>query len=113
MYVLVPTNVLATELISSPDTPKSQILISPFELTKMFDGLISVAQVFSANEQYDRHRQCRVRLTSMHDPVLIIQIRETPQNGLGDLAYNVDRNRAMLLVDTVERSIERETTYQH
>jgi hypothetical protein len=43
MYVLVPTNVLATELISSPDTPKSQILISPFELTKMFDGLISVS----------------------------------------------------------------------
>lgn len=27
MYVLVPTNVSATLLINSPDTPKSQILI--------------------------------------------------------------------------------------
>jgi hypothetical protein len=41
MYVLVPTNVLAIELISSPDTPKSQILISPFELAKILDGLMS------------------------------------------------------------------------
>lgn len=41
MYVLVPTKVSATELINSPDTPKSQILKCPDELSKMFDGLTS------------------------------------------------------------------------
>jgi hypothetical protein len=41
MYVLVPTNVLAMELISSPDTPKSQILISPLVFARMLDGLMS------------------------------------------------------------------------
>lgn len=41
MYVLVPTNVSAIELMSSPDTPKSQILISPLELHSMFEGLMS------------------------------------------------------------------------
>lgn len=42
MYVDVPTNVSAIELISSPDTPKSQILICPLVLNNMLDGLISV-----------------------------------------------------------------------
>jgi len=41
MYVDVPTKVSAMEFISSPDTPKSQILISPLELNSIFDGLIS------------------------------------------------------------------------
>lgn len=41
MYVDVPTKVSAMELISSPDTPKSQIFISPCELASMFEGLIS------------------------------------------------------------------------
>lgn len=41
MYVEVPTKVSAIELISSPDTPKSQILISPCELHRIFEGLIS------------------------------------------------------------------------
>lgn len=41
MYVEVPTNVLAIELTNSPDTPKSQSLISPSELQRMFEGLIS------------------------------------------------------------------------
>jgi hypothetical protein len=42
MYMDVPTNVLAIELMSSPETPKSHSLISPFELHKIFEGLISV-----------------------------------------------------------------------
>ena len=42
MYVEVPTNVSAMELMSSPETPKSQILICPRELNKIFDGLMSV-----------------------------------------------------------------------
>lgn len=41
MYVLVPTKVFAIELINSPDTPKSQILISPAVLARIFDGLMS------------------------------------------------------------------------
>lgn len=41
MYVLVPTKVLAIELMSSPETPKSQSLISPPELTRMLLGLTS------------------------------------------------------------------------
>lgn len=44
MYVDVPTNVSAMELISSPETPKSQILTCPFELNRMFEGLISVSR---------------------------------------------------------------------
>jgi hypothetical protein len=42
MYIEVPTKVSAMELMSSPDTPKSHILISPWELHRMLDGLISV-----------------------------------------------------------------------
>lgn len=42
MYVLVPTNVLAIELMSSPDTPKSHSLTWPSELTRMLLGLTSV-----------------------------------------------------------------------
>jgi hypothetical protein len=41
MYVDVPTNVSAIELMSSPDTPKSQILIWPCELKRILEGLMS------------------------------------------------------------------------
>jgi hypothetical protein len=41
MYVLVPTKVFAIELINSPETPKSQILISPLVFARIFEGLIS------------------------------------------------------------------------
>lgn len=37
----MPTKVFAIELMSSPDTPKSHILISPFVFASTFDGLIS------------------------------------------------------------------------
>jgi hypothetical protein len=52
MYVLVPTNVLAMELMSSPETPKSQILISPSVLAKMLEGFISEK---SAERLFDYH----------------------------------------------------------
>lgn len=45
MYVLVPTKVSATLLVNSPDTPKSQILMFPAELSKMLLGFTSVRQV--------------------------------------------------------------------
>jgi hypothetical protein len=41
IYVDVPTKVSAIELMSSPETPKSQILIWPLELQRMLDGLMS------------------------------------------------------------------------
>jgi hypothetical protein len=41
IYVLVPTKVLAIELMSSPETPKSHILISPAVLARILDGLMS------------------------------------------------------------------------
>lgn len=47
IYVLVPTKVFAIELMSSPETPKSQILISPFVFAKMLEGLISTNQLGS------------------------------------------------------------------
>ena len=41
MYKLVPVKVPATELISSPDTPKSQSFTTPSLVRRMFGGLIS------------------------------------------------------------------------
>ena len=41
IYDRVPTNELAIESISCPLTPKSHILISPREFTRMFDGFTS------------------------------------------------------------------------
>ena len=43
MYTDVPTNVLAMELMSSPETPKSISLIAPSELHRILEGLISVS----------------------------------------------------------------------
>ncbi len=44
MYDLVPTNEFAIESMSWPETPKSQILISPLELTKIFEGFTSLKE---------------------------------------------------------------------
>ena len=51
MYVLVPTKVFAIELMSSPETPKSQILISPLVFARMLEGLISAHQL--GHEAFD------------------------------------------------------------
>lgn len=45
MYIDVPTNVFAMELMSSPETPKSQSLMSPSEFNRIFDGLMSEHKV--------------------------------------------------------------------
>jgi hypothetical protein len=52
MYVDVPTKVSAIELMSSPETPKSQIFISPCELQRMFEGLMSKWRI---SDQYSRY----------------------------------------------------------
>lgn len=67
MYVLVPTNVSAIELISSPETPKSHILISPLELHNMFDGLISTTR--SVKDGIETLNKAR---TSVNDPVYVV-----------------------------------------
>jgi len=62
MYVDVPTNVSAMELISSPETPKSQILISPRELHRIFDGLISAKERYHENNVSDDESGTRVKM---------------------------------------------------
>lgn len=42
IYMLVPVNVPANELTSSPDTPKSHNLTTPSRVKSMFWGLISL-----------------------------------------------------------------------
>ena len=48
MYERVPTKELAIESINWPLTPKSQILISPFEFTNILEGFTSA----NDNKQY-------------------------------------------------------------
>lgn len=43
----MPTNVSATLLMSSPETPKSQILICPAELRRILLGLTSAGELDS------------------------------------------------------------------
>jgi len=45
MYTDVPTKVLAMELMSSPDTPKSINLMNPCEFSKILEGLISLTRL--------------------------------------------------------------------
>ena len=42
MYLVVPVKVPAREPISSPETPKSQSLITPWRERRMLEGLISL-----------------------------------------------------------------------
>jgi len=51
MYDRVPTKELAMESINWPDTPKSQIFISPRELTRILDGFTSLRITSSINKQ--------------------------------------------------------------
>lgn len=98
MYVLVPTKVLAMELMASPETPKSQILISPLELNRMLEGLMSIS---STIKKCPSHVQMD-RLTTMDDAVHIVKIGEAFENGDSNLANHLDVNGTMLLVDAVE-----------
>jgi hypothetical protein len=64
MYVDVPTNVSAIEFISSPETPKSQILIWPRELHKILDGLMSVVDGYAKDQHENDQSEVRPRVTS-------------------------------------------------
>ena len=63
IYVDVPTNVSAIELISSPDTPKSQILISPLELHRIFEGLMSASGISKIRYDDEAVRKVRGQIT--------------------------------------------------
>ena len=101
MYVLVPTKVSAMELMSSPETPKSQILISPLELNRILEGLMSTS---STIKKCVSHVQMDV-LTAMDDAVHIVEIGEAFENGNSNLANYLDIDRSMLLVDAVKRPL--------
>jgi len=81
--------------MSSPDTPKSQILISPRELHRIFDGLMSV--------NVSMNRLCKPELTTVNDAVRIVKIRQTLKYGQSNLAHNVNINGTYLLVDSIQR----------
>ena len=100
MYVDVPTKVSAIELMSSPETPKSQILISPLELKRMLEGLMSVK--VRASHVLD------AKLTAVNDVVHLVEVRETFQDCQCDLAddFNVDGTDAF--VDAVKRALVHE-----
>lgn len=90
IYVLVPTNVFAIELISSPETPKSQILISPLVFAKMLEGLISTDQLESVDGF--------CKLTSVDDTVHVVQVHQSLQYCLGNCTNNVDGHKATATV---------------
>ena len=95
------------ELMSSPDTPKSQILISPLELHKMFEGLISTMWTIDVSSTTTLVEENKLR-TTMNNPMHIIQIRQALEHRQRDLAHNINLNRANLLVYPVQRALVHE-----
>lgn len=111
MYVLVPTKVSAIELMSSPDTPKSQILILPSALINMLLGLTSAGR---AQKGYRVRRHLSLphamkfgarSLTSVDDAMNIIQIRQTMDDNNDDLSADIWPNRAVSLVHRIQRAV--------
>lgn len=78
----MPTNVSAMELISSPDTPKSQILICPCELTSMLEGLTSEGWQGKSAQAHGWQPEGIIvvrrahKLTSVDDTVHVVQVRQ-------------------------------------
>lgn len=103
IYVDVPTKVLAIELISSPDTPKSQSLICPLELRRIFEGLISIRLGFKADNLLGAWRQ-----TSMDYPMRIIQISKTLENTEADFTNDLNRNGSVSFVNTIKATFVHE-----
>lgn len=87
----------AIEFMSSPETPKSQILISPRELHRIFEGLMSV----KTRRELRTLLVYTLELTTMNDAMGIIKIRQTLKYGQSNLAHNVDINRTYFLVDSI------------
>jgi hypothetical protein len=88
MYVDVPTNVSAIELMSSPETPKSQILISPRELHSIFDGLMSerddVMRMFQVMAKHER------RCSNIHMALDGMSKRQSRRTAVNDAMHIVE-----------------------
>lgn len=80
--MLVPTNVSATLLVNSPDTPKSQILMWPAELSRMLLGLTSGSGGKEVSETFSREKKAWGQLlTAMHDLVHLVEISQAGDHG--------------------------------
>ena len=99
MYVDVPTNVSAIELISSPDTPKSQILICPLDMSSTFDGFTSVHE-----KEVSPRLKVNIQRTSVNNTMHVVEVGQTRHYSEGDLAKDIFGNWANCLVDVVERA---------
>jgi len=87
--------------MSSPETPKSQILISPRELHRIFEGLMSV----KTKRELRTYLVYTLELTTVNDAVGIIKVRQTLKYGQSNLAHNIDINRTYFLVNPIQRSL--------
>ena len=97
MYVDVPTNVSAIELMSSPETPKSQSLISPWELQRMLDGFMSGGNEISGVEkEYS---------TSVNYLMNIVEISQAFQDAPGNHCDDVDVDGTKFFVDAIEGTL--------
>lgn len=102
----MPTKVSATLLMSSPETPKSQILICPAELRRTFEGLTS-ARVVVSDPFRDYSAVCtRRRLTSVHNLVDLVEVSQARDDGEGNLAEDGLGDGSNLLVDVVEGAVK-------
>jgi len=91
------------ELISSPDTPKSHILISPWELHRILEGLISVNWIDEESRVDGMiHHSKR---TAMNDAVYIIKIGKSFEYGKCHFTDNLNVDGSNLLVHAVEGAL--------
>ena len=60
MYLVVPVKVPAREPMSSPETPKSQSLTTPWRERRMFEGLISLWMTFLECKYARPCRTCQI-----------------------------------------------------
>lgn len=93
--------------MSSPETPKSQILIWPFELHKMLDGLISDHQMRHPVNRTASETGRNVR-TAMNDTVCVVEVSESFEHGKCDLSDNLNINGAYLFINPIERTLVHE-----
>ena len=91
--------------MSSPETPKSHILICPFELPKILDGLISDRLKRSTPVNHTATKTGSDVRTTMDDTVSVVEVSESFEHGMCDLGDNLDINGAYLLINPIEGTL--------
>jgi hypothetical protein len=104
MYVDVPTKVSAIELMSSPETPKSQILICPSELRSILEGLISV----NPSMPLIKLNKPSNAVTSVDDAMDVIEINQALQHCVSDPGDDIDWDGPLPLVYSIQGSLVHE-----